>query len=102
MHTERRHRRSDAPAEATRLFLSSLAARIRARSIVLADTDGLLVAGVGDEDLETLAALGAAAAPGTHAAELIVGGVPLRLFAVGGEAPPVANASEALNRILAA
>lgn len=102
MHSERRRRRSETPAEATRLFLSALAARTRARSIVLADADGLLVVGVGEADLEVLAALGRSAEPSAHEATMIVGGQALRLFSVGGDAPPVANTEAALNRILAA
>lgn len=104
MHQERRRRRSDSPAEASRLYLTALAARLRARSIVIADEDGLLVAGIGNDDLEAVAALGAEGVPGARVHDLSMdcGGWRLRLLAVDGEAPPILPTSAALTRILAA
>ncbi len=102
MHQERRRQRSSSPFEASRLYLAALAARTRASSIVLADDDGLVITGVGEADHEVIAALGRAAGPTVHETSMQVGGIPLRLFCVGGEAPSVVNTTTDLERILAA
>ncbi|MEQ9503952.1 MAG: hypothetical protein RIT81_44265 [Deltaproteobacteria bacterium] len=102
MHQERRRQRSDSPSEASRLYLTALAARTNASTMVLADADGLLIAGVGEADHEVLAALGRDAAPAVQETSIEVRGIPLRLFSVGGEAPPVANTTTDLERILVA
>lgn len=61
---ERRLRRSEKPGEAVRLYLEALRERTGMHGVALANEDGLLVAGAG-EDLDWLAAVGASSTRST-------------------------------------
>jgi hypothetical protein len=65
MDTERRTLRSDDPSRAIRIFLAQNAGDPGLRAAVVSDDAGLLLGGVGNEDLDALAALGCAMAAGT-------------------------------------
>jgi hypothetical protein len=60
MHLERRELRSDDPADAIRIFLARNGTDEGLRAAVVSNDDGELLGGVGDGDLDTLAALGSA------------------------------------------
>ena len=64
METERRILRSDDPSRAIRIFLAKNAGDPGLRAAVVSDDAGLLLGGVGDEDLDALAALGCAMGAG--------------------------------------
>lgn len=64
MDTERRIFRSDDPSQAIRIFLAKNASAPGLRAAVVSDDAGLLLGGVGDEDLDALAALGCAMSSG--------------------------------------
>ena len=100
MNSERRLCRSETRHEACRLYLASVAARTNARSLVVADSDGLLISGVGRDDLDEVAALGMAGSFGAPVYETPLGELGLRLVAVDGAAPPAAEAMAAVARIL--
>ena len=104
MQHDRRRHRSDCRAEASRLYLAALRERTRSEAIVVADGDGLLVSGVGDGDLELLAALGEGAVPGAsiHDLSVYADGTRLTVYSVGGAPPPPVETEHALTRILAA
>lgn len=69
METERRVFRTEAPSEALRIFLAKNAVEPSLRAAVVASEDGLLMGGVGEGDLEALAALGVAKASGVYVGE---------------------------------
>lgn len=60
MQTERRVLRSDDPSRAIRIFLAKNAGSSGVRAAVVASGDGMLLGGVGDDDLDALAAVGSA------------------------------------------
>jgi predicted regulator of Ras-like GTPase activity (Roadblock/LC7/MglB family) len=66
METERRVLRSETPGDALRIFLAKNATEPGLRAAVVASEDGLLIGGVGEGNLETLAAVGSAKAAGTY------------------------------------
>lgn len=99
---DRRTHRSDNRAEALELFLASLCRRCGAKSVAVADDDGLLVGGWGDDDLETLAAL---AVHSTAANDEGVRSTPVRqanlhIVARNGQALPTEDVEAAVVRIL--
>jgi hypothetical protein len=120
MQLERRELRSDDPARAIRIFLARNATEEGLRAAVVSDDAGDLLGGVGDGDLETLAALGSSmtAVRGTARKELccVAGvepselhvvrlGVGTRNFVVTSLGAPlgaVGMLGAALDRILAA
>ncbi|MBI2377520.1 MAG: hypothetical protein HYV07_26195 [Deltaproteobacteria bacterium] len=107
---ERRKNRSDIPSEAARLFLEAFAKRLKARTMVLANEDGLTVSGVGSSDeLDAMAAL-AVIEPQklstltrgdepTYALPMSIDGTRLVLASIGGDAPTTAEASAAVERL---
>jgi hypothetical protein len=119
METERRQCRSSSPGQAVELYLQSVARRAGMRAIALADEQGLLVAGSGDDQvLEQLAAVGAAreadAGPWRElllevAGDSVFMGYPLNIgglcfcvAALGGADMPWCEIEDALGRILRA
>lgn len=119
METERRQSRSSSAGEAAALYLASVARRAGMRAIALADEQGLLVAGSGDEQVcEQLAAVGAAreadAGPWRElllelAGDSVFSGYPLDIgglcfciAALGGTDLPWCELEDALGRILLA
>ncbi|MGH1340879.1 MAG: hypothetical protein ACRBN8_04975 [Nannocystales bacterium] len=68
MQTERRVLRSEDPSRAIRIFLAKNAGSPGVRAAVVASDEGMLLGGVGDEDLEVLAAVGSAANAGHNVA----------------------------------
>jgi|GEM_PF-2504113 len=58
MEAERRVMRSEDPSRAIRIFLAKNAGEPGVRAAVVASDDGLLLGGVGNEDLDALAAVG--------------------------------------------
>lgn len=64
MEAERRILRSDDPSRAVRIYLAKNAGDQGLRAAVVSDDAGALLGGVGDEDLDTLAALGCAMGAG--------------------------------------
>ncbi len=60
MQTERRVLRSEDPSRAIRIFLAKNAGSPGVRAAVVASDEGLLLGGVGDDDLDALAAVGSA------------------------------------------
>jgi hypothetical protein len=119
METERRQCRSSSPGQAVGLYLQSVARRAGMRAIALADEQGLLVAGSGDDQvLEQLAAVGAAreadAGPWRElllevAGDSVFKGYPLNIgglcfciAALGGADMPWCEIEDALGRILRA
>jgi hypothetical protein len=106
MRIERRNSRSNAPGEAAELYLRAYCQRHGLDAAVLADDSGLLVAGAGDVDLDSLAALSGcpqrlrdAHADG-HVVAISVGGTSMRLAGLG-PSPRTGEAAIALTRILA-
>ena len=109
--TERRTHRSNIPSEATRLFCESMAKQLNARTLVLANEDGLTVSGAGTtEELDELAALAvidpsrmnslARSGEPTYAVPLDFGQTQLVLATLGGQAPTAEEARAAFGRIL--
>ncbi len=68
MNNERRVLRSEDPCHAIRLFLAKNGGSPGMRAAVVASGEGMLLSGVGDEDLEALAAIGSAADAGHNVA----------------------------------
>ncbi len=118
---ERRKTRSNDRTEAVRLYLEANAARAGVRAAVLSDEDGLLIGGIGDVDLDVLAAVGpvfVAGAPLTpsiegridevvknhdlYASSISVGETKLVLTSLGARFPEQRRAERAFGRILAA
>ncbi|MBV1862456.1 MAG: hypothetical protein KUG77_28805 [Nannocystaceae bacterium] len=64
MHTERRLLRSEYPSNALRIFLAKNANSPGVRAAVVGSDEGMLLAGVGDDDLDVLAAVGSVADAG--------------------------------------
>lgn len=64
MQIERRVLRSRDPARAIRIFLAKNARSRGIRAAVIASDEGMLLGGVGNEDLEVLAAVGSASDAG--------------------------------------
>lgn len=105
MNTERRRHRSSNSFEAFHLFLASLADRSDADQLVVADEDGLVLDGIGDQaQLEVLAAYGPAAeAEGpVHSTLLPTAQGAFRLTSVGGRHPSSAETTAALARTVLA
>lgn len=121
MHHERRELRSDDPARAIRIFLARNASDEGLRAAVVSNDDGELLGGVGDGDLEVLAALGSSvtAVRGTlarqelcsvagieaaelHVVRLGVGGRSFVITSVGAPLTAAGPLGAALDRILAA
>lgn len=69
MQAERRILRSTEPSRAIRIFLAKNAGEPGLKAAAVASDDGLLLGGVGDEDLDALAALGCAKGAGHDVAE---------------------------------
>ncbi len=69
MEAERRILRSADPSRAIRLFLAQNADDAGLRAAAVASDDGLLLGGVGNDDLEALAALGSAKGSGRDVAQ---------------------------------
>jgi len=69
MQTERRVLRSEDPSRAIRIFLAKNAGSPGVRAAVVASDEGLLLGGVGDDDLEALAAVGSAVDAGQEIAD---------------------------------
>jgi predicted regulator of Ras-like GTPase activity (Roadblock/LC7/MglB family) len=112
MPIECRQRRSDHPQLALVYFLQAEARRRGARALTLGTTDGLLVAGCGDGDLELLAAAGSLHAGGQEAmgrrevgrldSVLLCGKHgPLVMSYAGASAPPAEVVDRHIDRILA-
>ena len=116
---ERRKARSQDSAEAVRLYLRSNAARAGVRAAVLSDEAGRLIGGVGDVDLDVLAAVGPVFVSGSrmspaveeridevvrnhdlYASALAVGGTRLVLTSLGARFPEQRRAERAFTRIL--
>lgn len=68
MQLERRVLRSDDPSRAIRIFLAKNAGSPGVRAAVVASEDGVLLGGVGDDDLNALAAVGSAVDAGQDVA----------------------------------
>lgn len=68
MQTERRVLRSEDPSRAIRIFLAKNAGSPGVRAAVVASDEGTLLGGVGDEDLDALAAVGSAVNAGQDVA----------------------------------
>lgn len=68
MQNERRVLRSGDPSRAIRIFLAKNAGSPGVRAAVIASDEGMLLGGVGDEDLDALAAFGSAANAGQDVA----------------------------------
>jgi hypothetical protein len=121
--TERRRNRSHVPGEALRLYFQALADRHHLRALALANEDGLLISGGGDEalDLAWIGALGCVCALGDrrgpslsalvervtaghhlYSTEIAIRGERLYLAAVGGRVPPHEDLAGSVDRILAA
>jgi hypothetical protein len=119
-NVERRKARSTHPAEAVRLFLAENAARAGVHAAVVSDLRGFLIGGVGDVDLDALAAVGPLFVSGAtpsgaleeridevvknhdlYASRLAVGGETLVLTSLGARFPEQRRAEHALSRILA-
>jgi hypothetical protein len=119
---ERRRNRSHVPGEALRLYFQALVDRHGLRALALANEDGLLIGGGGDEalDLAWVGALGCVCALGDrrgpslsalvervtgghhlHSSEIAIRGERLYLAAVGGRVPAREDLAGALDRILA-
>ena len=101
---ERRHQRSEIPGKALEIYLSHLANRSGARSVVIADDRGLLVGGSGDTDLDLLAVNTIAPVlPSADAKvhELRYAGTTLRLSSLGGMPLSSHEVGTAVGRILA-
>lgn len=112
---ERRRRRSRNPAKALRLLLDAVRARSEVSAVALVDTDGFVVAGSGlDHELAILgfvarrAADGAidseceALTDGTDVMAREVAGGSMILAALGSRVRRMADASRAVDRIVAA
>lgn len=117
---ERRKTRSNNRLEAVRLYLEANAERAGVRAAVLSDEDGLLIGGVGDVDLDVLAAIGPVFVAGTplrpameeridsvvknhdlYASAITVGPNRLVLTSIGARFPEQRRAERAFERILA-
>ncbi len=118
---ERRKTRSSNRTEAVRLYLEANAARAGVKAAVLSDEDGLLIGGVGDVDLEILAAVGPVFVGGArltpsieqridevvknhdlYASSISIGDTKLVLTSLGARFPEQRRAERAFERILAA
>ncbi len=116
---ERRKSRSNNRLEAVRLYLEANAERAGVRACVLSDEDGLLIGGVGDVDLDVLAAIGPVFVAGTplrpsmeeridsvvknhdlYASAINVGPNRLVLTSIGARFPEQRRAERAFERIL--
>lgn len=121
MHTERRELRSDDPERAIRIFLARNATEDGMRAAVVSNDNGEFLGGVGDGDLDVLAALGSSvtavrgalareelcSVAGIEAAELHVvrlgvGGRNFVITSVGAPLSAAGMLGAALDRILAA
>lgn len=118
MSVDRRVRRSSARSVALSFFLEDLAERSGARAAVVCSEDGLLVGGVGDLDLDALAAVAPVVVAGTgsrreegwiddvaggddlYASTIVVGSRCLVLASVGGRLRKRREAAETIGRIL--
>lgn len=117
---ERRKARSNNRTEAVRLYLEANAEKAGVRAAVLSDEDGLLIGGVGDVDLEVLAAVGPVFVSGAplrssleervdsvvknhdlYASAITVGANRLVLTSLGARFPEQRRAERAFERILA-
>lgn len=117
--SERRMNRSEIPQVALGLYLEAVAARNSLKAVVLANEDGLLVAGSGGGyNLDWLAALGPVCAGGSvtgsieslvenvtggedlFASAVDIGGYTLYLTSVGARVGRQKEAAETLRRIL--
>ena len=116
---ERRKTRSNNRQEAVRLYLEANAAKAGVRAAVLSDEDGLLIGGVGDVDLDVLAAVGPVFIGQTHftpsiegridevvknhdlyASSIVIGDTRLVLTSLGARFPEHRRAERAFERIL--
>lgn len=70
MQTERRVLRSEDPSRAIRIFLARNAGSPGVRAAVVASDEGMLLGGVGDADLDALAAVGSAVNGGQDIADI--------------------------------
>jgi len=119
VHFERRKARSNDRGEAVRLFLAASSARAGMLAAVVSDTEGLLIGGVGDVDLDALAAVGPVFVSGhtpspqledrieqvvknhdLYASRLAVGSTTLVLTSLGARFPEQKRAERAIERIL--
>ncbi|MBK8254031.1 MAG: hypothetical protein IPK82_15375 [Polyangiaceae bacterium] len=102
-----------------RLYLEANAARAGVRTVVLSDADGLLVGGIGDVDLEVLAAIGPLFVTGNsaslaqhenlinsvvqnhdlYASRIEIAGQTFVLTSLGARLPEQRRAEQAFNRI---
>src|SRR5687768_5381797 len=110
---ERRVRRSTQRFEASELYLEAARARAKAKAVVLASDDGLVVSGAGAREAhEVLAAVAPNAhselaqsfgcTGAVHASRLELDGSTFFLASLGGSPIPPDEASAALSRILMA
>lgn len=116
---ERRKARSSNRHEAVRLYLEANAQRAGVRAAALSDEDGFLIGGVGDVDLEILAAIGPVFVNGAplrpaveervdsvvqnhdlYASSIQVGNHRLVLTSIGARFPEHRRAEKAFQRIL--
>jgi hypothetical protein len=116
---ERRRNRSSVPDEALRLYLEVNAAHAGVHAVVLSDERGTRISGIGDVDLDALAALGQLFAFGhplspaaseladevvqshdLYTSRLEVGGVTWVLTSLGARFPEQRRAERAFARIL--
>ncbi len=120
MTNERRILRSTTPGDALRIFLARNATDAAIRAVAVSDDDGLLLSGVGGDDLDLLAAIGAVVvdrdeAEGTevcwsvgldradvHARKLEVGGHTFVVTSLGAPLAAADGVGEVLERLLAA
>jgi hypothetical protein len=58
MELERRQLRSEEPSAAVRIFLAQNATEVGIRAALVSDPKGMVIGGVGDEDLDELATTG--------------------------------------------
>lgn len=98
MTTERRTTRSEVPDEALCLFFKRLSETGKCETLALADDQGLLIAGTG-QNQEDLAATASIAGSDVTSASLDIAGHEL-VLAWSGQAPPLALARDAVERIL--
>lgn len=119
VQVERRRTRSDDRGEAVRLFLAANAERTGVRAAVVSDADGFMIGGIGDVDLDALAAVGPVFVSGhvpsaqleqrieevvrnhdLYASRLEVGPHTLVLTSLGARFPEQRRAELAIGRIL--
>ena len=116
---ERRKARSNHRGEAVRLFLAANSVCAGMRAAVVSDADGFLLGGVGDVDLDALAAVGPLFVSGhapspwleerieevvknhdLYASRLAIGATTLVLTSLGARFPEQRRAERAIERIL--